>query len=575
MDFMVCLKYAKGMSWPLASHFSTMLQNPRVAFRDPGLQQCNVEMDERWQPRPWAGTHAVVYKGIGTDGKPFAIRVFNTELPERRERYRQIGAYLKDRRPKCLVEFEYRDRSIRSAGDGKWYPMIVMEWVSGNTLFKWVRDQCLRENKAAIAVAARRWVELVRELAEASIAHGDLQHANVMVTEAGELKLVDYDCMCVPALVGQRNLEIGIEPYRHPERDEDTLLSMDMDNFSAIVIYVALRALAAEPQLWHAYVELPCYDKLLFRTEDFHDPAVSALHAELMKSPDVEVRELTERLFSLARDSINRVPPLVHLADSFAKVEQLLKQQQWEQAVAMLNRRGHLRDAPKHLQLLIQQAYEHVCRKQAWEAYCNIPAKTGEQNDRKLVDAWNEVLFADYEPARQQHARLEEAKRHVTLMDRLTHLVQQSQKTITLDGEQRIVEAVSKLPQGYQYAMQGRVEDARRRVAAVARLEKLLEESSSEAAIVAAWRTAIEAKCESLLSDQWCSRVELSRRRAPVLKALYDIPDELPRDERDRRLIDAWQENLLCGCREADRWRSEYKAAKGRMDRGSGIGGRE
>ncbi len=27
------------MPWPLASHFRAMLQNPRVAFRDPRLQQ--------------------------------------------------------------------------------------------------------------------------------------------------------------------------------------------------------------------------------------------------------------------------------------------------------------------------------------------------------------------------------------------------------------------------------------------------------------------------------------------------------------------------------------------------------
>ena len=62
------------MSWPLASHFSAMLQNPRVAFRDPNLQACRIEKDHRNQPRPWAGSFAVVYKAYSAErNEPFAI----------------------------------------------------------------------------------------------------------------------------------------------------------------------------------------------------------------------------------------------------------------------------------------------------------------------------------------------------------------------------------------------------------------------------------------------------------------------------------------------------------------------
>ena len=49
------------MSWPLASHFSAMLQNPRAAFRDPKLQSAGRKGRQN-QPRPWAGAFAVVYK---------------------------------------------------------------------------------------------------------------------------------------------------------------------------------------------------------------------------------------------------------------------------------------------------------------------------------------------------------------------------------------------------------------------------------------------------------------------------------------------------------------------------------
>ena len=63
---------------------------------------------------------------------------------------------------------------------------------------------------------------------------------------------------------------------------------------------------------------------------------------------------------------MDQVPPLGQLANSYAEVERLLAERQWEAAVELLNRRGHFRDAPARLQPLIYQAYEHVCRQQAW-----------------------------------------------------------------------------------------------------------------------------------------------------------------------------------------------------------------
>ena len=144
--------------------------------------------------------------------------MFTTESPERRERYDVISAYMKGHKLRCLVDFEYRDHSIRSAGDGKWYPLILMDWVQGETLFDWVRARCLEGDGEALAPSptagwtrSRNWPTLGRPRR--------LQHANVMVNARGRVKLVDYDGMCVPALVGRRNLEVGVEPYQHPQRD--------------------------------------------------------------------------------------------------------------------------------------------------------------------------------------------------------------------------------------------------------------------------------------------------------------------------------------------------------------------
>ncbi|MDY0165395.1 MAG: hypothetical protein RBS80_02570 [Thermoguttaceae bacterium] len=555
------------MAWPLASHFSVMLQNPQLAFRDPVLQQCVVQKNAQGQPRPWAGAFAVVYKATDVYGQnPFAVRVFTTESPERRERYNQISAYLKARRLTCLCDFEYRDSAIRSASDGKWYPLILMEWVQGDTLFQWVQARCLEGNSAALAHAAEKWLAVAKELSDASVAHGDLQHANVMVDEQGQLKLVDYDCLCVPALVGRRNLEVGVQPYQHPARNENTLLALDLDHFSELVIYTALRSLAADPGLWQKHVMVAGYDKLLFRSDDICNPASSALYHDLHNLRDAEVQQLVDRMCDLVHMRMDQIPPLSHLAGSYAKVEQLLKEGYWDAAVKLLNRRGHFRDAPESLKPLIHQAYEHVCRQQAWKAFQRIPHETSEQCDRRIVDAWNEQLFAGLAAAEQERVRVAEARRRVTAVDRICHLAQQMGGQMTVAGEQALTEAASRLPQGYRYSLAPRVDQARRRTQAGQRLEQAIANPRSEAAILAAGRSLIEVGGEQIIPGEQRERIALAKLRAPLLRELGQIPAELPHDEHDARLLDLWRKGRLDDCPEAQPWRAKVKAARRRVE---------
>jgi len=296
--------------WPPASSFSVMLQNPRIAFRVPELKACEFEKNDLGQPRPWAGNFATVYRAKHPCGKSIAVRIFSRGVPEQRERYEVVADYLSDHTPQSLVSFEYHEEGIRCAYDGKMYPMLTMEWVRGSTLFNWLDGKCKADDRSAIRPMPRKWVELIEDLSKYRIAHGDLQHGNVIVLGCGDLKLVDYDCMCVPDLLGQRNLEIGVKPYQHPERNGDTPLSMQIDNFSALFIFVALLALAVDPSLWTLYVVQASYDKLLFRHEDFADRGTSRLYSDLVRSSNRLVRRLTKALFDLHDAKFDDVPPL-------------------------------------------------------------------------------------------------------------------------------------------------------------------------------------------------------------------------------------------------------------------------
>ncbi len=119
------------MSWPLPSDLRAALKNPRVAFRDPRLQACGIETTAGGEPRARSGSSAVVYKAISPDGAPLALRTFNTELFERRERYDEIAKYLQGHKPSCLVGFRYHDDGIYWPRNDAWYPLLVMDWAEG------------------------------------------------------------------------------------------------------------------------------------------------------------------------------------------------------------------------------------------------------------------------------------------------------------------------------------------------------------------------------------------------------------------------------------------------------------
>ena len=380
-------------SWPLISDYARVLQNPQVAFRDAELRRCTVEMNQLGQPKARSGNFATVYRGYRPDGSEFAIRVFNRRQDERLGHYRTVSEYLEHRAVSSVVQFHYDERGIRSAADGKLYPLLIMEWVPGITLFEWTRDRCREGYAEALQIAAEVWLHLVRELAQHEIVHGDLQHGNVLVSPEGHFRLVDYDCMCVPALIGRRNLETGLSPYQHPGRNADTLLFPGLDNFSALFIYVALRALAAAPYLWITYVDQPEYDRMLFREQDFQSPATSPLYHELLQSPDEQVRDLTHYLFELARYDLHDVPPVDEVLLWCESIENLVSQQEWDKVVQLVQRMGPDEHLAPELQPLVQEAQQRVACRTAVERALK------EGNEERVEQLHATGLLQDYPAA--------------------------------------------------------------------------------------------------------------------------------------------------------------------------------
>lgn len=275
------------MSWPTPQDYSEAVQHPAGAFYDDELRTGHVETNPLGLPRPRSGAFAVVYKLLCAS-RSWAVRCFSFPVSDQQERYAAIGTYLAGVHQAYLVQFGFLTRGIRIGGQP--YPILKMEWVEGDPLVQYVQ-RCLGE-PSKLADLAVKWLNMTRALHSAGIAHGDLQHGNVLVVN-GDLRLVDYDGMYVPGLSGKASAEVGHRNYQHPLRTEFDF-GPELDNFSTWCVYLSLIALSVDPQLWNRFHGGD--ECLLFRQTDFTRPDASQLFRALASVPDDRVRSCA-RLF--------------------------------------------------------------------------------------------------------------------------------------------------------------------------------------------------------------------------------------------------------------------------------------
>jgi hypothetical protein len=200
-----------------------------------------------------------------------------------------------------LMQFQYLDQGIRV--DKQFYPIVKMQWAEGDLLPVYIEKNL--HDPHVLRKLLFNWRELIVELAAANIAHGDLQNGNILV-DGENLRLVDYDGMYVPALLGTAPDEIGHRDFQHPQRSRADYNSK-IDHFSALVIYLSIAALATTPQLWN---DFHSEENLVFREDDFAKPGQTRLWQELLASPSSEVRRLTKDLETFCAIPLRDLPPL-------------------------------------------------------------------------------------------------------------------------------------------------------------------------------------------------------------------------------------------------------------------------
>lgn len=549
------------MPWPTRAEFNSMMQSPEVAFRDKSLHALEIERDKNGLPRARAGSFADVYCGIRPNQDRIAIRAFASGLPERQERYKAIHDHLEKLNLSFIVPFTYSDKGLRAA-DARWYPLITMEWVKGDTLFDWLNKAAGSSSTQLIKKICEKWRDMIKALNDAEVAHGDLQHANIMIDDKNDIKLVDYDGMCVPSIAGRQNEEIGVEPYQHRERDSKTRLYSGLDNFSAAFIYLGLRAIAADPSLWTDFVVQTQYDKMLFKRSDFDDPQSSELMNRLKTSPDQEVVRLSGLITQLWHGSINDVPQLDQLLFSFDQVADLLNNKDFEAALALLKRnKKTINDAPPSLQAGIRNAQERFDKK------CELEAAIKKGDERKMATLIASPLLKDYSDANSVLAEAVDAPTIVKIIERLDAAKSTNQWRQFVTEWDRSQDTI-KRPKG---ELRTSVLPYKSLAASWREKNQLSDVVTRETANTNPNVTLLKATWENLQSKgghpehaKKISDINLLIKREVALAQFLAIPRKANK-EGDEKLVHAWQEQLFSSWPKSQSYRSDYDSATERL----------
>ena len=255
------------MNYPIISEYIKAIQSAEENFDQ--LKRLRPVLGEDGLPVMSSGNFAVVFKMKDErNGKLYAVKCFTKEQEGRNESYKLITDELEFVSSNYLTPIKYYENELfvdTGNSEENDFPVLLMNWVEGKTLDVYVKENI--NNQYALEMLAYQFNKMAAWLITQPFAHGDLKPDNIIMKEDGQLVLVDYDGIYVPAMKGQKAREMGSPGFRHPSRTVDAF-DEHIDDFSIASIALALKAIALKPVMWN---EFGGNDRLLFNENDFLD----------------------------------------------------------------------------------------------------------------------------------------------------------------------------------------------------------------------------------------------------------------------------------------------------------------
>lgn len=282
------------MNYPLISEYIESIKAAEDNFKE--LTNLRPVLGDDGQPIMSSGNFAVVFKMRHEQtGKIYAVKCFTREQQGRENNYKLICEELAKVSSPYLLPIKYYDKELFV--ESCEYPVLLMDWVEGKTLDKYIRKAI--NDKKALSLLAANFKNIAIWLLNQPFAHGDLKPDNILVKDDGSLVLVDYDGMFVPEMQGQKAREIGCPNFRNPSRTEDNF-NKEIDKFPIVSILLSLELLVENKDYLKQY---GAEDRLLFSEEDYRNIENSNLYKRAYSSFNDDLSILAKHL----RDLLNGV----------------------------------------------------------------------------------------------------------------------------------------------------------------------------------------------------------------------------------------------------------------------------
>jgi serine/threonine protein kinase len=278
---------------PSKSDIITAIKNSNVSLKVSELKDATVKLNSNGLPYCFTGGFTMVFQ-LTKSTKKWAFRVWHIGFSQQKDRFQKISQYLEKQKLPYFADFIYDEKGLLV--NGEFVDTIRMEWLEGDLLKKFI-EKNLR-NGQKIQNLAGNFLKMCEELYNHQISHGDLQHGNILIDNNGNIKLIDYDSVCVPDIEGKEELVTGLKGYQHPSRlNTATKCSLKADYFSELIICLSLCAFAEKPDLWDNFY-VKDTEVLLFSEEDLADRMNSKIYKELDKINSDNINSLLNILDS-------------------------------------------------------------------------------------------------------------------------------------------------------------------------------------------------------------------------------------------------------------------------------------
>ena len=186
------------MNYPLISEYVEAIKAAEDNFDQ--LKHLRPIIGDDGEPVMTSGNFAVVFKMKDEQiGKFYAVKCFTKEQEGRAEAYKLITEELAKVDSPYILSIKYLEKELfvdTEQTDETEFPVLLMDWVEGQTLDKYIREHI--DDQYELSLLAYQFSRLAMWLLPQPFAHGDLKRDNILVKDDGTLVWIMMACMCQP-----------------------------------------------------------------------------------------------------------------------------------------------------------------------------------------------------------------------------------------------------------------------------------------------------------------------------------------------------------------------------------------